>query len=53
MIKRFLYDLKNKLLSPYHMMTKRGWFIYDERYFKYFRQNVTIHFLALFLVTGE
>ena len=36
MIKRFLYDLKNKLLSPYHMMTKRGWFIYDERYFKYF-----------------
>jgi hypothetical protein len=36
MIKKFLYDLKNMVVSPYHMITKRGWFIHDKRYFKYF-----------------
>ena len=36
MIKKFLYDLKNKAISPYYMITKKGRFTYEGKQFKYF-----------------
>jgi hypothetical protein len=36
MIKNFLFNLKNKLISPYYMMARRGCFIYNNKEFRYF-----------------
>ena len=36
MIKSFLFNLKNKLISPYYMIARRGCFTYDNKEFRYF-----------------
>lgn len=36
MIKRILYDLKNKVLSPYKMITEKGCFTHEGKQYKYF-----------------
>lgn len=36
MIKRFLYELKNKLIYPYKMITKKGRFTYEGKQHKYY-----------------
>lgn len=36
MIKRFFYDMKNKIVSPYYMIINKNYFNYDELRLKYF-----------------
>jgi len=36
MIKRFLFNLKNKLIFPYYMITKRGCFTYNDKKYRFF-----------------